>query len=138
LAIKAATLKQKQVWLVLAQGWCGDCAQIIPILGKIADAGKQHIDLRIFNPDENPELMDAYLTNGSRSIPKLIILRDESLSEISLWGPRPAPAQKLLMDWKNLSEKSSWSEFEKELHTWYARDRTMTTQEELDRLSIWD
>jgi hypothetical protein len=39
--------------------------------------------------------MDAYLTNGGRSIPKLICL-DKSGKEIFTWGPRPEVIQEVM------------------------------------------
>src|SRR6476619_7449375 len=63
-----------QTWLVLTEGWCGDAAQIAPVFDKIAQLNS-NIELKFLLRDENPELMDWYLTNGkSRSIPKLIVL----------------------------------------------------------------
>lgn len=137
LAARAATLRRKQTWVLLSQGWCGDCAQLVPVIAKIAEAGGEMIDLRIINPDEQPEVMDAYRTNGSLSVPKLVILDAVSLEELATWGPRPAPAQKIMLDWKHSENPVSWADFEKELHTWYAKDKTLTTQEEFLGLPSW-
>lgn len=137
LAARAATLRKKQTWILLAQGWCGDCAQLVPVIAKIAEAGGEMIDLRIINPDDQPEVMEAYRTNGALSVPKLVILDAASLEELATWGPRPAPAQKILLDWKHAENPVSWEEFEKTLHTWYAKDKTVTTQEEFLELASW-
>lgn len=64
-------LSEKQTWLVITETWCGDGGQIIPVLNKIAESNPG-IDLRIVFRDENPKLMDPFLTKGARSIPKLI------------------------------------------------------------------
>ena len=68
-------IKSPQIWLVLVESWCGDGAQTLPVLNLIADSPA--IDLRILLRDDNPELIDAFLTNGTRSIPKLLILNSQ-------------------------------------------------------------
>jgi hypothetical protein len=48
-------LKSEYIWLVISEGWCGDAAQLLPIINKMAvESGK--IDLRIVLRDENEEL----------------------------------------------------------------------------------
>lgn len=79
-------------WLVLAEGWCGDVAECLPIIHKVASK-HDHITLKVIFRDENPELMDQYLTNGGRSIPKLVMLDAKTLQEIGNWGPRPQELQ---------------------------------------------
>ncbi|WP_435261518.1 thioredoxin family protein [Tenacibaculum sp. nBUS_03] len=76
---------EKQTWLVLTEGWCGDAAHNLPMINKIAKENS-NIDLQLVLRDENLELMDSFLTNGGRSIPKLIVLDDEK-NVIGTWGP---------------------------------------------------
>ena len=121
-------------WLVLTEAWCGDAAQSLPVINKMAEFA-QGISLRLVLRDENPELMEAHLTNGTRSIPKLICL-DNDLLEIGEWGPRPAPAQQLLLPYK--AGKISKTAFLQELHSWYAKDNTFTLQAEfLELIRDW-
>ena len=68
-----ATIPYQLNWLVLTEAWCGDAAQNIPILSKMANASSK-IHLRFLLRDENLDVMDKYLTNGGRAIPKLIVL----------------------------------------------------------------
>ncbi|MFT5214388.1 MAG: hypothetical protein ACI9WV_002117, partial [Patiriisocius sp.] len=91
-------VKQPQTWLVLTEGWCGDAAQSLPILNKIA-SDTANIDLKIVLRDENLDLMDLFLTNGGRSIPKLIAL-DKDNNVLDFWGPRPTIATKMVADYK--------------------------------------
>ena len=77
--------------------------------------------------------MEQYLTNGSKSIPKLIAFNSNA-KELFTWGPRPVPAQELLMNWKKNPAGRNWEAFETELHTWYARDKSKTIQEEFVNL----
>jgi hypothetical protein len=84
--------------------------------------------------DENPEMMDNYLTNGARAIPKLIAVNETLGKQAFVWGSRPAPAQELLRAWKKNPEGKLWDEFEKELHGWYAKDKTQSLQHEFIQL----
>ena len=72
------SLRSNYYWLVLAEGWCGDAAQLLPIFNKMANATDK-IKLKILFRDENEALMNLFLTNGSKSIPKVIILEKETM-----------------------------------------------------------
>jgi hypothetical protein len=85
------------------------------------------LSLRILQRDENPELMDRYLTNGSRSIP-IVIALDEEFNELGHWGPRPTELQAWVMANKDTMPKP---ERYKEVRRWYARDRGETTIREV-------
>lgn len=123
---------RKCIWLMIAEAWCGDCAQIIPVLDKIADAS-DHIELKIVLRDENPELMDRYLTNGGRAIPKLICIDSDTMHEICTWGPRPKPAQEMITNHKAHPVKE-YSEVQKDIQLWYANDKGETLQKEIMEL----
>lgn len=124
-------MDRELILLVLTEGWCGDAAQILPILNWMTDASKD-LHLYCLLRDENQELMDQFLTNGARSIPKVIFLDAETKEVLGDWGPRPAEAQQMVIDYKNLPEegKPTYAEFQKGVHVWYARDKAKTTQEE--------
>lgn len=137
LAEKGKQITRNQTWILLSQGWCGDCAQVVPILVKIA-AVSDKINLRILNPDEYPQVMEMLLTNGAQAVPKLMMLDTETMDVIAIWGPRPQPAQQIMLDWKNAgADKISWEDFEKNLHNWYTKDKSLTTQAEFELLPIW-
>ncbi|MBL4592903.1 MAG: thioredoxin family protein [Flavobacteriales bacterium] len=121
-------LNEKLTWIVLAESWCGDAAQNIPVFAKIAEANP-NIHLRILLRDENPEVMDQYLTNGGKSIPKLICV-DENLNELGTWGPRP----KFLQDWlyeNKATPKMEMSELKEQFQIWYTKDKGQTLQKEM-------
>ncbi|MET7255200.1 thioredoxin family protein [Dyadobacter fermentans] len=120
-----------QTWYILTEAWCGDAAQNIPTI-VAASLSNPLITVRFLLRDENPELMDAYLTNGGRSIPKLIAV-DEDFNEIFTWGPRPAGAQELLREYKANPVKS-YSEFSEDIQRWYIADKTQSLQNELQEL----
>ncbi|MFY0607220.1 MAG: thioredoxin family protein [Cyclobacteriaceae bacterium] len=115
---------RRMIWLVITEGWCGDAAQIIPALVKMANLS-EHIEIRFVLRDEHPDLMDKYLTNSARAIPILIALDAESNEETFVWGPRPAPAQELL-----LQLKAEGKPYAEPLHKWYALNKQITIQEE--------
>lgn len=121
----------EQSWWVITEGWCGDSAQNLPAIAKMAAATQGKVQLRIVLRDEHPQIMDQYLTNGnSRSIPILVAF-DKEQRQLFRWGPRPEAAQALLTAWKNNPAPVAFEEFEKEMHTWYTRDKGNAVQDEL-------
>ena len=121
-------LDDKLTWLVITESWCGDAAQNLPVLAKIAEINT-NITLRIILRDENPDLMNQYITNGGKSIPKLICL-DENLNELGTWGPRP----KFLQDWlykEKANPTMEMSELKKQFQVWYTKDKGQTLQQEM-------
>ena len=123
----AKNTKRRVIWLILTEGWCGDAAQNIPVIEKIASQSGS-IETRYILRDENLDLMDQFLTNGARSIPKLIAIDAETLEVIGTWGSRPAPAQKLFYELKEQGiEKSLIME---DLQRWYNADKSQTIQKE--------
>jgi len=126
--------ESKEYWVIFAEAWCGDCAQNIPILHKIAEASNGTIDLKILIKSEHLNEFQHFLTNGAESIPKLIRYDAETLEELGTWGPRPKAAQAIAAHWKKNKETITKEEFEKELHLWYARDRGQQLQSEMNQL----
>lgn len=122
--------RRKMIWLVITEGWCGDAAQNIPVIEKMAEVNEL-IETRYILRDENPMLMDRFLTNGTRSIPKLIALDAENLSVIGSWGPRPFAAQQLYNELKKEGDKETISE---SLQRWYNADKGISAQSELIEL----
>jgi hypothetical protein len=120
-------IKQPQTWLVITEGWCGDAAQNLPVLNKIA-VTTDHIDLKVVLRDENLALMDLFLTNGGRSIPKLIAL-DKENNVIDSWGPRPSVATKMVADYKEKNGVLD-PEFKQDLQVWYNKDKGQSVQED--------
>lgn len=132
-AIKAAArgLTRKITWLIITEGWCGDAAQNVPAIEKIA-AASDNITTRYILRDENLELMDRYLTDGARSIPKLIAIDDESGDVLGTWGSRPLAAQLAFQDMKARGiDKDSILE---QMQRWYNSDRSVAVQKEFEDL----
>ncbi len=121
-------ISSPQIWMVISEAWCGDSAQNLPYIAKIAEHNPL-INLRIVLRDSNLDIMDLYLANGtSRSIPKLVAF-DENGNELFQWGARPKEAQELVVRLKN--EGMEKEKFLEELHLWYGRDRGRTLENEL-------
>ncbi len=128
---KARSVERKMIWLIITEGWCGDAAQNIPTIEKIA-AESENIETRYLLRDENLELMDKYLTNKARSIPKLIALDAETFAELGNWGPRPQAAMDLFIEMRNRGlEKPLMME---NIQRWYLADKEKSLQTEFENL----
>lgn len=126
---KAPTMK----WVVLSEAWCGDAAQNIPVLHQMELESGGKISMHIVLRDENLDLMDKYLTNGGRSIPKVIFLDADTHQELGTWGPRPAPVQEMVEENKK-NPTMNYSQFSEVVQKWYAKDKTQTLQQEITQL----
>ncbi|MGC2235453.1 MAG: thioredoxin family protein [Pyrinomonadaceae bacterium] len=128
---KAQNVSRKMIWLIITEGWCGDAAQNIPTIEKIA-ATSANIETRYVLRDENLELMDEYLTFEARSIPKLIALDAETFEEIGNWGPRPQVAMDSFFEMrKSGMEKPQIME---NIQRWYLSDKEQSIQKEFETL----
>lgn len=114
--------------LVISEDWCGDASNSVPVLARFAEAAPG-VELRVVKRDENPELMDAYLTNGGRAIPVAVVL-DEDFEPRGSWGPRPEELQAFVIGEKEKGERPT-SEIYREARRWYARDGGETILREL-------
>jgi hypothetical protein len=133
-SLKLKNLNSEYIWLVISEGWCGDAAQLLPIVNKMAvDSGK--IELKIVLRDENDELMKLFLTNKNKSIPIVIIVEKETGSVLGKWGPRPKGATDLITDYKKefgvIDETAKTN-----LQLWYLHDKGISTQNELINLML--
>ena len=111
--------------LVITESWCGDAAHVMPAVQKLI-AHNSQIEMRVVFRDENPDLMDQFLTNGSRSIAKFIILAKDALEVMSTYGPRPSEATKLVNEYKEVHGQLT-PEFKEDLQRWYNKDKGQTT-----------
>jgi hypothetical protein len=121
-------LKSKQTWLVISEGWCGDAAQILPII-KLMSEASENLDLKLVFRDENEELINLFLTNGAKSIPKLLLL-DEAFNLINHWGPRPEGAKNLIIEYKanhGIVDEAAKTALQK----WYLDDKGISTMKEI-------
>lgn len=118
-------------WVVIAEAWCGDAAQNIPYIALLAKAC-ENVEMRIVLRDENLEFMDTYLTNGSRSIPKMVVFKTERLEEITTWGPRPDFIQEQVLAFKKEAPADlPYEKFAESIHGWYAKDKNKALDTEL-------
>lgn len=124
-------LKCSFTFLIISEGWCGDAAQILPMINKVVESSSK-LDMKIVLRDENEELMNQFLTNGSKSIPKLLVL-DKNNELINTWGPRPSIATKMVVDYKN-EHGSLDADFKKDLQIWYNKNKGENIQNDLLKL----
>lgn len=124
---KLKEISLPQLWMLITEDWCGDSAQTVPYIVKISECNPL-IELRIILRDNNPDIIDHYLTDGkNRSIPKLVAF-DLDGNELFQWGPRPKEAQELVN--KAKAEGKPKEQFLKELHLWYGRNKGKNLEEE--------
>lgn len=120
-------LDQKQHWIIITEPWCGDAAHILPFLMQLAVYNRL-ISYEIQLRDGAPFLIESYLTNGTKSIPKLVV-RDVSGADIFIWGPRPKPAQQLRDKLK--AAGATYDVINNALQQWYNQDKGVSLCEEL-------
>lgn len=135
-SVDVASLMQqvdnKEIWLVISEGWCGDAAHALPVINKLAELSPL-VEMKVAMRDENPELMDRFLTNGARSIPKLIRINEVG-KVLGTWGPRPALGQKIIDDAKLAGTPMLGAK--EALQLWYAKDRGKTIEKELATMLV--
>jgi hypothetical protein len=121
-------ISEEQIWFVISEPWCGDAAQNVPVIQKMADLNSK-IELKIILRDENLEIMDNYLTNGGRAIPKLIALNKSTLEEKFIWGPRPASIQEVMNELK-ANNVTDLHQMVEKIQIAYNNDHTASVQSE--------
>lgn len=129
---KTQKINRDFTWLVLTESWCGDAAQTLPVINKFAEAN-QNIDLKVVLRDENEELMNKFLTNGNKSIPKLIVVDNNSKEVVGSWGPRSAKATQMVIDYKEKHGKID-AKLKMDLQNWYNEDRGLHIEMEMVEL----
>lgn len=121
-------ISEKQTWMIISEPWCGDSAQIIPVITKIASTNSL-IELKIILRDENPDIMDLYVTpENKRSIPVLAVFDDEN-NELFRWGSRPLEAEKLVNQLK--TNGAAKEVYLNKLHLWYAQNKGAEIEKEI-------
>ena len=122
-------IKTPELWIALTEGWCGDAAHALPIIHKLSEESEL-IEVKYVLRDQHTELMDQHLTNGGRSIPKIIRIDANTGSIIGSWGPRPKDMQKAILDNKASKDPIPYKELSMQNQKWYAKDKGKTIQRE--------
>jgi len=123
-------IEKPQTWMIITEDWCGDSAQNLPYIFEMSEQSP-NIKLKILLRDDNPEIMDQYLTNGGKSIPKLVSF-DKEGNELFTWGPRPREAQTLVEEWR--VDGLSKEKYNPKLHLWYGQNRGIELENEFIEL----
>jgi hypothetical protein len=119
---RACERGQDRRLLAIVEDWCGDASNTVPVLAKLGDEASC-LEMRLIERDRYPHVMDQYLTNGTRSIPIVIVLDEES-RPLGHWGPRPAELQAWVRENKDMMSKG---ERYKNVRRWYAKDKGVST-----------
>jgi Thioredoxin len=139
LAMLQQVISSPMIWITITEGWCGDASQIVPILESVSKELPM-VEHRIMLRDDNLDVMDQFLTNGGRAVPKIIFLEAQSGQVLGSWGPRPAAAQEVMNDYKKsiagleMTEAETKERFEQAklaIHSWYAHNKGADVQNEL-------
>lgn len=129
-AVEAVPEETVLNFLVIAEDWCGDASNAVPVVAKWVDQF-DGLRLKIIRRDEYPAVMDQYLTDSSRSIP-IIIALDADFQEVGHWGPRPEELQRFVMHHRAIIPKQ---ELYPQVRRWYARDRGVAILREVMQAS---
>jgi len=121
-------IQDKEDWILITESWCGDAAQSVSQISNMVDATDK-LNLKVVYRDENLDLMDQFLTNGGRSIPKLIRVNSETKEVIGSWGPRVVNAQNIVIE-----GKKNGTNYGEDLHTWYAKNKSVDLEKEFVNL----
>ena len=106
--------------LIISEPWCGDASATVPAVTQFFEAAD--VEVKIFLKDSDTSLIDQFLTNGTQSIPKILIL-NEDFSVKNVWGPRPQFGNDLLKKFKENPETYPREEFYNDLQVYYAKNR---------------
>jgi len=117
--------------LVISEPWCGDSFALLPIVKKITEANPAW-NLKLILRDENVELIDKFLTNGSRAIPIFLFLDDKN-ELLFKWGARPLAAQNIFEQYRS---QISSGEIEKskvilKIRQFYSKDKGKEASKEI-------
>lgn len=126
---KIKSFDKKVTWLVISESWCGDAAHVMPVINKVAELN-DNINYKIVLRDKNDALMNQFLTNGGRAIPKLIMIDDASNTILNTFGPRPSVATNMVNTFK-ATHGTLTPEFKEDLQRWYNKDKGQSTVEDL-------
>ena len=123
----------RQTWLLITETWCGDAANSVPVIAKMAELNPL-IDLRIVLRDENLDLMDQF-SDPRVDVPFRSSLRlDADLNVLFDWGPRPKDAQDLYWGWRERADREPYKEFQVVLQKWYNESNGCDVQDEMFKL----
>ncbi|ROI00712.1 thioredoxin family protein [Chryseobacterium daecheongense] len=116
--------------LIISEAWCGDASATVPALVKFFEGRNE---VKIFLRDSDTSLINQFLTDGTQSIPKVLIL-DNDFNVKNSWGPRPKFGKELLMKFKADPEAYPREQFYNDLQIYYAKNRGKDAIQEIVEL----
>lgn len=127
---KLSSIGETQDWYLITEPWCGDAAHSVPLIYLMSQLNN-NIHLHLVLRDDNHDFIDQYLTNGGRSIPKLVA-RNGNGEDIFVWGPRPKDLA--LIHAKLKAENADFDTINQTLQTWYNHNKGADIQEEFNEI----
>lgn len=124
-----AGIKEPLTLLIITEAWCGDAAQVLPVVQLMSEA-THNITAKIVLRDEHEELINQFLTNGGKAIPKIILL-DRQNNAIDSWGPRPSVLQKQVVAYKTENPTATGMDVSGVVQKWYNEDKGQLIQQEV-------
>lgn len=125
------SVNEPRQWIVITEPWCGDAAHIVPFIHMISELNPL-ITVTYELRDSEPNRIEHYLTNGGKSIPKLII-RDAEGTDLAVWGPRPEACQQFYMELTK--QELTAEEVKIALQNWYNENEGADTQDEIAKIA---
>lgn len=83
--------------IVLTEDWCEPAIANVPVLVRLARESNK-LDLRFFLRDQNPDLMNRYLKNGTYATIPAFIFFNQAFHEIGCWYEKPAKISKMELE----------------------------------------
>lgn len=114
--------------LIISEPWCGDASSTVPAVSKFFEAAGNEV--KIFLRDSDTSLIDQFLTNGTQSIP-IVLIMDNDFNVLNSWGPRPKHGLELLKKFKENPETYPKDDFYNDLQLYYAKNRGKDAIEEI-------
>lgn len=119
--------------IVLTEPWCGDSIAVVPVLLKLFE-NNDAVEIRFLLRDQNPELMEQFLSNGARAIPKILVL-DGNYILLFHWGARPTAAQNIFENHRADIEAGKIEKIEviKKIRNFYSKEKGRSIAEEFTK-----
>jgi len=127
---KLSSIGDTQDWYLITEPWCGDAAHSVPLIYLMSQLNN-NIHLHLVLRDDNHDFIDQYLTNGGRSIPKLVA-RNGNGEDIFVWGPRPKDLA--VIHAKLKAENADFDTINQTLQTWYNHNKGVDIQHEFNEI----
>ena len=105
--------------LAVAEDWCGDSANTVPYLARLAELAP-NLELRIVDSKKGRWVMEQHRTSDGRAATPTILLLDSTYREMGAFVERPAKLREWVAENK---PKLGEDDFQSQKMKWYREDR---------------